>query len=119
MNNFEIHNPVRVHFGQGRVKQLGEITKEYGKRAFVLTMQDIRKLRLTEDAVSSLKEAGLDVIEYGEVSAEPTCTHVDEVAKQVREARADVVVAIGLRRGGGLGPGVADPDLRRCMKNER
>ena len=95
MKEFEIHNPVHVHFGQGKVKQLGKITKDYGKRVFVLTMSDIKKLRLTEDAVSSLKEAGLDVVEYNEVTAEPTCLHVDEVARQVREAKTDIVVAIG------------------------
>lgn len=95
MKEFEIHNPVHVHFGRGKVKQLGEITKDYGKRVFVLTMSDIKKLRLTEDAVSSLKEAGLDVVEYNEVTAEPTCLHVDEVARQVREAKTDIVVAIG------------------------
>ena len=86
MKEFEIHNPVHVHCGQGKVKQLGEITKDYGKRVFVLTMSDIKKLRLTEVAVSSLEAAGLDVVEYDEVNPEPTCVHVDEVAKHVREA---------------------------------
>jgi len=58
-------------------------------------MPELVALGLVDGAVSSLKEAGLEVVVFDKVKPEPSCTHVDEVAALVRESGAQVLVAFG------------------------
>ena len=44
MNNFTYHNPVKVVFGLGTLKQAGEEAAKLGKRALVVSYGDASEI---------------------------------------------------------------------------
>ena len=37
---FDYYQPTRIHFGSGRLRELGKITAKYGKKALLVTTPD-------------------------------------------------------------------------------
>lgn len=96
MEDFIYHNPVRVVFGQGAVKQAGAAAAVCGKQALLVSYSDTGALRPVVDAVHrSLAEAGVACTDYCGVTANPTLAQAETGAALCRESRADVVIGLG------------------------
>lgn len=94
--NFNYYLPVNVVFGCGKVKEAGEITRQYGKKALIVTgKSSAKKSGLYDKVNDSLKEAGLDSVLFDKVSQNPLTTTAMEGAEFAKENACDVVVAIG------------------------
>lgn len=106
---FEVLQPVRVLFGRGQVSKLGEVAAPLGRRVCLVTMKEMVDLGLAEQALTPLKKVGLDVVVVDRIKPEPTCTDVDELAGQVRESGADLIVALGGGKRNGCGQGIGHP----------
>ncbi len=75
--NFEFHNPTRLIFGAGNLTRLGEVVKEKGKRALLVTGGGSVKRNGTFDrAVASLEQAGVTVVECSGIEPNPRITSV-------------------------------------------
>lgn len=94
--NFNYYLPVNVVFGSGKVKEAGEIAKQYGKKALIVTgKSSAKKSGLYDKVNDSLKAAGLDSVLFDKVSQNPLTTTAMEGAEFAKENACDVIVAIG------------------------
>lgn len=96
MHNFEFHNRVRILFGKGEIAKLGEQAKPYGKKAlFVYGKGSIKRTGVYDQAVESLKAAGIEIVEYPGVKPNPLLSHAEEGAALAKREGVDMVIAVG------------------------
>ena len=88
--NFEFAAPTRVVFGEGRLKEVPAIALQLGSRALVVEGQGGR----AEALVGALGERGIATTRL-RVSSEPTISLAENGVRQARDARCDVVIALG------------------------
>lgn len=94
--DFEFHNPTRLVFGAGKLKQIGDIAGRYGKKALIVTGGGSVKRNGTFDrAVASLKAAGMAFVECDGVEPNPQITTVRRGAQIARDEGCDVIIALG------------------------
>lgn len=96
MNHFTYFQPTEIHFGCGRVSQVGELVARYGKRCLVVTgpMQRYR-MPLMERVDRYLKDAGVEVTHFDQVVPNPTIVQVSRGASIAKEFNADIVLGLG------------------------
>ena len=88
--------PSFVQFGPGVGKKVGEVAKSLGaQKVFFVYDQGVKVAGLSACVLDSLQTAGLEVLEYGEVLANPTDTQVEQAAALARKFKAEVTVALG------------------------
>ena len=97
---YNLRMPKNVAFGWGRRNELGDHIAVLGRRAFVVTgSRSLRRSGVIEELLTTIREAGVEVVEAGEITTEPTIEDVDRLAAAVRESdpnpSGDVVVGIG------------------------
>jgi alcohol dehydrogenase YqhD (iron-dependent ADH family) len=96
MHNFEWNLPTKIVYGQGELSRLGELSKEFGKKAFLVTYRPNQKRAwILDKVVSSLKNEGLEVSIYDRIEANPRVETVDEGVTQFLESGAEFFVALG------------------------
>jgi alcohol dehydrogenase class IV/amino acid transporter len=88
--------PVNIVFGAGKVKQVGELAKPYGKKALIVTgHSSAKKSGLYDKVNNSLKKAGLETELFDQVSQNPLTTTAVEGAEIAKKDGCEVIVAIG------------------------
>lgn len=93
---FAYNLPVNIVFGSGKVNEVGELTKPYGKKALIVTGKSSAKKSGLYDRVNDgLKAAGLETVLFDKVSQNPLTTTANEGAEFAKVNNCDVVVAIG------------------------
>ncbi|SEM16416.1 hypothetical protein SAMN04489760_105170 [Syntrophus gentianae] len=94
--NFEFHNPTHIIFGAGTLSKLGKVASAYGKKALLVTGGgSVKRSGVFDRAVSSLKGAGVSVIECSGVEPNPRIISVKRGAQIARADGCDVVIALG------------------------
>ena len=97
--NFELTLPVRVIFGTGRVKELGEIVRKYGDKVLVITGRNsARESGNLERITNIIDKSGLKYRIFNRISPNPLSDEVDE-ALSILKSEGDYKAIIGL--GGG------------------
>ena len=85
---FEFYNPTRLVFGAGVLSRLGEVVRAHGTRALLVTGGgSVKKSGVFDRAVTSLKAAGVSVVECSGVEPNPRITTVRRGARIAREER--------------------------------
>lgn len=93
---FEYQNPTRMIFGAGTLLRLGEVAREYGNKAMIVTGGGSVKRNGTFDrAVASLDEAGVSAVECSGVEPNPRLSSVARGGEIARRESCDVVIALG------------------------
>ena len=88
--------PTRIVFGAGAAWQTGpEAVRLGAKRALIVTDQGVLKAGLITRVERSLREAGVELAVFDGVLGNPVERNVHEGVKAFRDARADIVVALG------------------------
>ena len=96
MHNFEWNLPTKLVYGQGELSRLGEISKDFGRKAFLATYRpDENFAGIFEKALSSLKEAGIEVTIFDRVEPNPRAETVDQGVQLFLQSGSDFVVALG------------------------
>ena len=96
MQPFDWSLPTRMMFGPGRIDSLGEVTKEFGTKAFLVTFEPVPEVSwILEKALASLEKAGIEAVVYDKVEPNPSSKTVDAGIEIFLESKADVVVALG------------------------
>ncbi len=93
LESFGFKLPTEVIGGKGAVNQLAEICARYGG-----TILFVYPAQLAESArkqVDALKGAGLKVIDFEQVDAEPTIDFIDSAAAELQGQEIDCVVGFG------------------------
>ena len=86
----------RVTFGEGSLREVGDRVAARGaRRVALVTDARVRELEWFADVDGSLREAGLDVVVFDDVSVEPTDTSIESAIAFAREAKPDAYVSLG------------------------
>ena len=97
MENFNFYQPTRVHFGAGRLNDLGAVVRKYGKTCLLVTTSNEEAvLRPLYDRVKGLlREDGTDCLHFDEVVPNPTIGSIEKAISIVNANKAQVVLAVG------------------------
>jgi len=90
------HQPrTRLVYGNGTLARAGELVRELGTRALVVSDPGIVKTGHVVRALSFLAEAGLQARVFGEVRENPSTEDVDACVAVAREFQADLIIGLG------------------------
>lgn len=96
MLNFELYNPVKIVFGPGESKRVGEYAKEYGKKAMVVSYEEHSFFTdLLKAVKKNLEDNGITVTEFYKVQANPLLSHIRQAIDICRAENVDMVIAVG------------------------
>lgn len=96
MINFLAFNPVKLHFGKGVVRELGPSAAALGKKALlVYGGGSVLRNGSYHDTLEQLESQEIQVVEYKDIKPNPRVEDVRDAAKLGREAKVDMVVAVG------------------------
>ncbi|MED1203489.1 iron-containing alcohol dehydrogenase [Heyndrickxia acidicola] len=96
MNGFELYNTTRLVFGEGKVNQLGELTKPFGQRVLlVYGGGSIKKSGLYDQVKQQLSLIGAIVQELSGIEPNPRLTTVNEGIRICREKDIQFILAVG------------------------
>jgi len=96
MNAFEWYNPTKLVFGAGKVGQLGELVKPYGKRILlVYGGGSIKKSGLYDDVLSELNQIDAVVHELSGIEPNPRLTTVNKGIEVCRSENIEFILAVG------------------------
>jgi alcohol dehydrogenase len=93
---FDYFPLTRLVFGAGTVARLGELTREVGgHRVLLVTDPGLEKAGHPQRAISSLRDAGMEVFVFNTVEENPTTRHVQAGLEFAQKHRIDFIVAVG------------------------
>ncbi|ATE54748.1 iron-containing alcohol dehydrogenase [Actinosynnema pretiosum] len=93
---FDFHLPTAIHFGRGRLADLGALTGPLGRAALVVCgRSSARRTGVLDAALASLSAAGVRTAVFDRVSPDPRASEVDEAVALARAEGSDVVVGLG------------------------
>lgn len=96
MNDFVFNFPKQLICKPGSVKELGDIClRTIGKRVFVVTDQGIVGAGLLQPVLDTLDAAGVEVLVFDQVQADPAEAIVLAAAKQASDASIEGVIGLG------------------------
>jgi len=96
MLEFGFYIPTKIHFGQGKVEEIGKITGAYGKRALVVTgKSSAKKFGFLQVIQEKLKKEGIEVLLFQQVEPNPSVDTVSKGAHLFKEEKCDTIIALG------------------------
>lgn len=97
MEEFSFYQPTRMEFGCGKVNQLGEIVKQYGKRCLLVTTTNEEEVLrpLYERVRDIIEQAGGFVRHFDEVIPNPDVKGIEKAIQIVHDEKLEVIVAVG------------------------
>lgn len=92
---FEV-DATRVRFGRGLLEEIGEAARSLGlRRVAFLSDAAVAKFSFAERVRDSLRSAGIDVVEYNDISIEPTDASFRDAIGFAADGRFDGFVSLG------------------------
>ena len=85
-------SPRTIVFGEGALEYLKELE---GKKVFIVTDKNLRKLGIVDKVVEQLKETGMEIRIFDEVEPEPSKQTIERGAKILSEFGADWIIGLG------------------------
>ena len=96
--DFNYYEPVKLFFGKGKLSELGENAKLYGKKALIVTTGTglfSKKTELIDRIRKNLKESKMDSEVFNGISPNPLSTEIDEGAEFGQKVNCDVIIGLG------------------------
>ena len=97
MIDFDFISPTKIYFGKDKEIQVGNIIANYGFKKVLLHYgkSSIKKIKLYDRVIASLKKENIEFVELGGVEANPDVSLVKEGIKIARENQVDFILAVG------------------------
>lgn len=95
MENFIFHNPVKVVFGKGQIKVIGQEIPKGSRVLFAFGGGSIKANGVHGQVVSALTEAGLAFVEFGGIEPNPRFETLMKAVELARAEKLDFVLAVG------------------------
>lgn len=92
---FDYCQPTRIHFGEGRLQEIGRICSRYGERCLMVTTPDAPLKPLYERIKGFLKEQGIQVFHFDQVSPNPSAEMVEAGHEMLKACQASFVLGVG------------------------
>lgn len=92
--NWEFSLPVKIYFGNDKIKKLPEIIVEYGfERGVLVCSNTLKKNGTADDIINNCN--GRIVAVFSDIRPNPTTDNVNDCVNVLRENNADFAVALG------------------------
>lgn len=96
MQNFDFCAPTRIVFGRNTQKQIGRLLKPHAKKILLhYGGGSIKKSGLYDEITTSLKSAGISLVELGGVVPNPRLSLVEQGIGLCKQEHVDLVLAVG------------------------
>lgn len=96
MQDFIFENPTRILFGKNQIRRVGREVAKFGKRVLMVYGQgSVKRNGVYDRVVASLQEAGIEIVEFPGVRANPVLSHVKMGIETAVREKIDVVLAVG------------------------
>ncbi len=96
MENFNIYNPVSLHFGKNILKDLANNIKKYGNKVLlVYGKSSVIKFGYHKIVTDILTEAGIEYIEYSGIKSNPIEKDVEKAIEIGIKNKVELVLALG------------------------
>ncbi len=97
IKSFDFLFPTKIKYGEGVLKELGPMVKEFGKnRVLLVTDRGVKAAGLVDMVQSELTKSGITEIKiFDHVEPNPRTDGVNEGGKIAREFQADILIAVG------------------------
>lgn len=95
MKAFTYYSPTEVFFGQGKIQEIGKITKKYGKKALLVTGKGKSSEIAVKIVMPLLEMEGIVTRHFDGVLANPTTDLVTIGASMAKEFGAEVIIGLG------------------------
>lgn len=96
MNPFELYNPVKVVYGPGEVKRVGNEAAQYGKNALIVSYSVVDFYGDLFDRIhKSLEACGMTYTDCFVATANPKLSEARKAIEVGKEKNVDVVIAVG------------------------
>lgn len=96
LGNFNYCNATKLYFGENSINNLTTELSNYGKNVLlVYGGGSIKKNGIYDQVSKILKDCGKEVFEDGGVMTNPTIEKLYEGCKRAKEAKADLILAVG------------------------
>lgn len=92
---FNYYQPTRIHFGEGRLEELGKIAQRYGKKCLLVTTPDAPLVPLYNRVKEILNRSDIEVLHFDKVQPNPTVEMVEEGFEMLKQNPCDFIVAVG------------------------
>lgn len=94
--DFTIQIPKQILFGEGTVKEVPQLAKEFdAKSGLLITDPILSKIGLTKQVLEPLKETGMKIDLFDQVEPEPTLKSAEQVVQFARKSVYDIVIGLG------------------------
>lgn len=96
MQNFIFENPTKIIFGQGQISRAGKEVARFGRKVLlVYGLESIKKNGIYDQVMSSLRDAGLTIVEFPGAKSNPVLSHTLKGITLARDEQVEVVLAVG------------------------
>lgn len=93
---FEFLLPTKIRYGRGMVRVLGEELKLlHAGKVMLITDKGLVKAGMLQKIAALVKEAGISLLIYDDIEANPKDYNVEQAARIAREQSIDTLVAFG------------------------
>jgi alcohol dehydrogenase class IV len=94
--DFTIQIPKQILFGEGTLKEVPQIAKEFdAKSALLITDPILSEIGLTKKVLEPLKETGMKIDLFDQVEPEPSLQSAEQVVQIARKSVYDIVIGLG------------------------
>lgn len=98
MKSFQFYSPTKFYFGAGREKEVGDILASYGAKKVMLVHYGAGadyEIPIIDRVTASLKNAGIEYVDFTGVRANPSYDHSVEGVQIARDNNVDWLLPVG------------------------
>ena len=93
---FDFHLPTKIHFGPGKIKDIGKFLKPVGKKPLIVTgKSSMRKSGVLDKITDLLKKAGMEPTVFEGIEPNPRHATCDKAAHLASEEGCDFIIGLG------------------------
>jgi alcohol dehydrogenase len=96
MKNFKFNIPTQIYFGVDILEQIGDIAKEMGKKALIVTGgSSSKKTGLLDRVIKLLNQKGVNSVVFDKVTPNPLATTVQDGVSVAKKEECDFIIGVG------------------------
>jgi len=96
MKNFNYQNPTEIIFGNGRIKEIGELLEGRAKKVLLTYGKgSIKENGVFDIVTKSLKEHEIEYVEFSGIKPNPTLKKAQEGAELAKKEQVDGILSVG------------------------
>jgi alcohol dehydrogenase len=93
--DFQFDHKTKVIFGAEKINLIGAITKDFGKRALIVSDKGITNSGIADKVTEKLRDREINYVIYDNVVSNPTDKNCEEAAEIAKSFSADVIIGVG------------------------